>query len=81
MTDTAKLQERIKKSGLKQAFIAEQLGLTSYGFARKKNNLSEFLPSEINILCDLLKINSIEERFEIFFAEKVELNATGECHA
>lgn len=72
MTDTAKLQEYIDRSGLKQSFIAEQLGLSSYGFARKRDNLSEFLPSEIDALCDLLKIRTMKERFAIFFAKEVE---------
>lgn len=76
MTDTAKLQGYITRSGLKQSYIAEQLGLSSYGFARKRDNLSEFLPSEINVLCELLRIDSVQERFDIFFANEVELNAT-----
>ncbi len=71
MTDTVKLQKYIDRSGLKQTFIAERLGLSSYGFARKRDNKSEFLPSEIDILCDLLKIETLEERFAVFFAEKV----------
>ena len=72
MTDTAKLQAYIDKSGLKQAYIAEQLGLSSYGFARKRDNQSEFLPSEIDALCTLLRIDSLEEKFAVFFARKVE---------
>lgn len=76
MTDTKELQNRIDASGLKQEYIASYLGLSSYGFARKKNNESEFKPSEIDALCSLLKINSIEERFAIFFKPKVELNET-----
>lgn len=72
MTDTKKLNEYIERSGLKQKFIAESLGLTSYGFARKRDNLSEFLPSEIDTLCRILSINTLSERFAIFFAKKVE---------
>lgn len=70
MTDTAKLQWYIDRSGLKQKFIAEKLNLSSYGFALKRDNKSEFLPSEIDVLCDLLKIETLEERFAVFFAEK-----------
>lgn len=69
MTDTMKLQEIIDRSGLKQAYIAEKLGLSPFGFARKRDNKSEFLPSEIDALCELLHIDSIEERFAIFFAK------------
>ena len=72
MTNTQMLNERIERSGLKQSFIAKQLGLSSYGFARKRDNQSEFLPSEINKLCELLCITSVEERFAIFFASKVD---------
>lgn len=76
MTNTQMLNERIERSGLKQSFIAKQLGLSSYGFARKRDNQSEFLPSEINALCEILNIQSVEERFAIFFAQKVEPNET-----
>ena len=72
MTDTLLLQKYIDNSGLKQAYIANKLGLSSYGFARKRDNLSEFLPSEIDALCDLLHIESVDDRFAIFFAKKVE---------
>ena len=72
MTDTNALRKRIADSGLKQEFIAEKLGLTSYGFSRKRDNLSEFKPSEIDILCDLLNISSLDERFAIFFAKEVD---------
>lgn len=76
MTDTEKLQEYIDRSGLKQAFIAKQLGLTSYGFARKRDNLGEFKPSEIDALCILLHIDTLEERFAVFFAPQVEVEST-----
>ena len=76
MTDTALLQKYIDDSGLKQAFIAEKIGLTSYGFARKRDNKSQFLPSEIDALCVLLRIDTLEERFAVFFAKKVELEST-----
>ena len=76
MTDTKALQKRIDDSGLKQEFIARQLGLSSYGFAKKRDNESEFKPSEIEKLCAILHIDTMEERFAIFFAKRVELNET-----
>lgn len=76
MTDTGKLKEYIEKSGLKQAYIAEMLDLSSYGFARKRDNLSEFTATEIDTLCKLLHINSLKERFSIFFAKDVDLKST-----
>lgn len=76
MTDTARLTQIINESGLKQAYIANRLGLSSYGFARKRDNLSEFTPTEINTLCELLRIDSIEDRFAIFFGQKVDEKST-----
>lgn len=72
MTDTKLLKGWIKRSGLKQEFIAEKLGLSSYGFARKRDNLSYFTASEIDVLCDLLFIDKLEDRFAIFFAKDVD---------
>lgn len=72
MTDTARLNQLIKASGYKLSYIANRLGLSDYGFARKRNNLSDFTSSEINKLCDILHIDSIEDRFAIFFAQQVD---------
>ena len=72
MTDTKRLQSLIDESGYKQEFLAKSLGISSYGFARKRDNKSEFKPSEIDTLCDLLKITDINERFAIFFKQRVE---------
>lgn len=76
MTDTEKLNLYIERSGLKQKYIAESLNLSSYGFARKRDNKSEFLPSEIDTLCDLLGIKTMQERFSVFFAKKVDAKST-----
>ena len=67
MTNTSLLEQYIEKSGYKKAFIAEQLGLTAYGFMLKVNNKSEFKASEMQILCQLLKI-SAKDKEAIFFA-------------
>ena len=72
LTNTKLLKEWIKKSGLKQEFIAEKLNLSSYGFARKRDNLSKFDAAEINVLCDILNIDSLEDRFAVFFAKDVD---------
>ena len=74
LTDTKALKERIKASGLKQDFIAKKLGITSFGFAKKRDNVNQFKASEIDMLCDLLNIDSLEDRFAIFFAKDDELN-------
>ena len=67
MTNTSLLNEYIEKSGYKKGFIAQQLGLTSYGFTLKVNNRSEFKANEMTILCNLLKI-SAKDKEAIFFA-------------
>jgi hypothetical protein len=68
MTNTALLEECIKKSGFRKGFLAEQLGISSYGFALKCSNKSEFKANEIDILCKVLKIG-IKDRMAIFFAK------------
>ena len=76
MTDTNRLDKIITASGLKLTYIADQLNLSAYGFARKRKNLSEFTQTEIDRLCELLHIDSIEERFAIFFAREVDAKST-----
>lgn len=68
MTNTTLLEQYIGKSGYKKSFIAEQLGLTTYGLTLKINNKSEFKASEMTILCKLLKINA-KDKEAIFFAK------------
>lgn len=69
MTNTALLEELISKSGYKKSYIAKAIGLKSaYGLAKKIRNENEFKAKEINALCELLKIDSLEEKERIFFA-------------
>lgn len=69
MTNTKLLELKIEESGLKRKFIAQAIGLKSaYGLAKKIHNQTEFKATEINALCDLLKIESLEEKERIFFA-------------
>ena len=68
MTNTMLLNKKIDDSGYKRIYIAKAIGLKSaYGLAKKIRNESEFKASEINALCELLKIDS-EEKEAIFFA-------------
>ncbi len=76
MTNTVRLNEEIKRSGLKKGWIAAKLGLSSYGFLRKIKNESQFKAGEIKDLCQLLKITSLKERDEIFFADDVDKKTT-----
>lgn len=69
MTNTALLNKAIRKSGLKKSYLADKIGLSPAGFCNCLNNRAEFKASQINILCDLLGIKSLEEKEKIFFAE------------
>jgi DNA-binding XRE family transcriptional regulator len=68
MTNTSLLEEYIKKSGYKKAFLAEAIGVTRQGFALKCNNKGEFRATEIDTLCKLLNIG-VKDRMAIFFAK------------
>lgn len=72
MTNTVRLNNEIKKSGLKKRWIAAELGLSSYGFWRKINNENQFKAEEIKELCQLLRITSLRKKDEIFFADNVD---------
>lgn len=66
MTNVALLEAKIEGSGLKKTHIAEALGMTYANFWKMLNRGAEFKPSQIKILCDLLRIVDPEEREEIF---------------
>lgn len=70
MTDTTKLNRIIEQSGLKKRFIAETMGLSPYGLSLKINNINEFKTGEIERLCDILRIEDVNDRDAIFFASK-----------
>lgn len=72
MTDTALLKAKIHNSGLKIGYLAEQMGLSRQGLYHKINDRNEFTTSEVQKLCELLNIDSLEERSKIFFATEVD---------
>ena len=76
MTDTVKLNERIRASGLKKNYIAKMLGIAESTLSRKINNTQGFMADEIQMLCNLLGINTLEEQYAIFFAPAVAESAT-----
>lgn len=69
MTNKKKLEQAIRASGLKKAFLAEKIGLSPAGFCNCLNNRAEFKASQINTLCDLLGIVDLAEKEAIFFAD------------
>ena len=76
MTNSKALLELISNKGLKLKFVAEYLGLSSYGLTLKINNKNEFRTSEVATLCELLGITSLKEKEEIFFAQKDDLKSS-----
>ena len=76
MTNTKELNKRIKDSGLKKSYIAKTLGMTLSTLSRKINNKLEFKASQMDALCELLGIESLEEKEAIFFAHEVDKMAT-----
>lgn len=75
MTDSEALRKLIESKGLKMKFVADYLGLSPYGFQLKMNNKQEFKTSEVAALCELLEINSLMTKEEIFFAKKDDLKS------
>ena len=72
MTNTVLLEARIAESGMMKKAIAQKLGLSAYGFAKKVSGQSDFKTEEVRVLCSLLGITSLKEKEDIFFAEKVD---------
>ena len=70
MTDVELLKSKIDESGLKRNFIAERLGITPQGFYLKASGKNEFTASEIQKLCDLLRITAQREIKAIFFCSR-----------
>lgn len=68
MVDTKKLEQLIRKSGLKKGYLAEQLGISRGTFCALLNNRTEFRVSQIRTLCEILGIHDDETLRAIFFA-------------
>lgn len=68
MTNTKLLRERIEASGLKLSYIASQLWITPKALTMKIENQTQFKPSEIKKLSEILRIETAEERELIFLS-------------
>lgn len=78
MTNTMLLRKAIGDSGLKLSAIMSALGIRSYTTMRDKiNNIKSFTVREMGILCALLNLTT-EQREQIFFDLKTELNSVNE---
>lgn len=76
MINSKLLELFIKASGLRHNYIAKEIGVTPFTFAKKIRNASEFKAGEMNKLCEVLKINSTVLREAIFFPHQVDLKST-----
>ncbi len=72
MTDTIRLRRLIRQSGLKYGYISKNMGISYQALRNKMTNKSEFVPSEIEKLCNLLGITALEDKNDIFFASNVD---------
>lgn len=67
MTNVYLLKKRIDASGLKIGYIANQLGISRQLLWKKINNITPLNQYEIDKLCTILKIETLEEKESIFF--------------
>ena len=72
MTNTELLRDIIKRSGMKIGFIALKMGISRAALSGKINNRSAFNQYEIEKLCSLLSIRSLEVKEAVFFATDVD---------
>ncbi len=71
MTNTSKLQGKMREKGFSLVGLAGKMGLSATGLFNKVHNYQEFRVSEVQTIVTLLNLNK-EETQEIFFSEKVE---------
>ena len=55
--DTEKLNDYIKKSGLRVGFLSDQLGITNQAFYQKRTGLVSFRKSEVHLLMHLMNMS------------------------
>lgn len=72
MVNTELLKRIISDKGLKIVFIANKLKITDTSLRNKIENRTSFKLSEVSALCELLGINDLKLKDDIFFADKVE---------
>lgn len=71
MTDTERLNQKIKDSGIKKNWISEKCGMSYNSFLNKLNNKTDFTAPEISTLKDVLGL-SPQEVSDIFFSQMVD---------
>lgn len=69
MTNVVLLKEKIEGSGLKAKAIYERLGISKASWYLKRAGKRPFTAQEIQKLCEILRITSLREKENIFFAD------------
>ncbi len=75
MTDTKKLQGKMREKGLTIKSLATMIGISDTGLFNKIHNRKEFLVSEVLAIARILCLSD-EDVQKIFFANNVELKST-----
>lgn len=70
MIDRNALKQLINDKGLKLSWLADHMDLGIYSLSRRLAGETEFRPSEINRLRELLELND-EQFMDIFFSNHV----------
>lgn len=71
MTDTKKLQGKMREKGITISRLAELIGCSDTGLSNKIHNRTEFVASEMDKIGAVLGL-TLEEKDAIFFAKDVE---------
>ena len=66
MINTELINETIEKKGIKLKFIAGKIGISSTALRKKINNEHEFRVSEAVILCEVLGLDGIRLKNDVF---------------
>ena len=66
MINTELIKETIEKKGIKLKFIAGKIGISSTALRKKINNEHEFRVSEAVILCEVLGLDGIRLKNDVF---------------
>ena len=64
------LNDKIRVSGLKKNYIAEQMGIDRVSLYNKLAGKTEFTVTEIISLCDILKLNDKDKK-QIFLQKNM----------
>ena len=66
--DVDRLGNAIKKSGLRNSFFCEKLGISKQAWSNRRRGVTAFRQSEVFVICTLLHLDD-SEASKIFFPE------------